>query len=65
MSTGCCIEQFKTYRSAHYPDFDTRESALTEQFDLIIAEQVFEHLFGLIGPESMCIETPLVPAATF
>jgi SAM-dependent methyltransferase len=38
------IEQFKTYRSVHYPEFDLCESAMTEQFDLIIAEQVFEHL---------------------
>jgi SAM-dependent methyltransferase len=35
---------FKTYRSVHYPPFDICESALPEQFDLIIAEQVFEHL---------------------
>jgi SAM-dependent methyltransferase len=38
------VEQFKTYRSVHYPEFDICASALTEQFDLIIAEQVFEHL---------------------
>ncbi|MGH3960803.1 MAG: methyltransferase domain-containing protein [Terriglobia bacterium] len=38
------IEQFKTYRSVHYPEFDICTSALTEQFDLILAEQVFEHL---------------------
>jgi SAM-dependent methyltransferase len=38
------VEQFKTYRSVQYPEFDICESALTEEFDLIIAEQVFEHL---------------------
>jgi SAM-dependent methyltransferase len=38
------IEQFKTYRSVHYPEFDICASALSEQFDLIFAEQVFEHL---------------------
>jgi SAM-dependent methyltransferase len=38
------VEQFKTYRSVHYPEFDICASALTDEFDLIIAEQVFEHL---------------------
>ena len=38
------IEQFKTYRSIGYPEFDICASALDEQFDLILAEQVFEHL---------------------
>lgn len=36
--------QFKEYRSAWYPDYDVCASALPETFDLIIAEQVFEHL---------------------
>ena len=35
---------FKEYKSLSYPEFDVCESALTETFDLIIAEQVFEHL---------------------
>ena len=35
---------FKAYESVHYPQFDVCESALDETFDLIIAEQVFEHL---------------------
>ena len=35
---------FKSYKSIHYPDFDICESSLDEMFDLIIAEQVFEHL---------------------
>ncbi|MEB3983927.1 methyltransferase domain-containing protein [Mycobacterium sp. 663a-19] len=38
------VEQFKSYRSVHYPEFDVCASALDEQFDLIFAEQVFEHL---------------------
>ena len=38
------IEQFKTYRSVRYPEFDICSSVLNEQFDLIFAEQVFEHL---------------------
>jgi SAM-dependent methyltransferase len=38
------VEKFKAYRSVHYPEFDICASALDEQFDLIIAEQVFEHL---------------------
>jgi SAM-dependent methyltransferase len=38
------VEQFKQYRSVHYPEFDICAGALPEQFDLIIAEQVFEHL---------------------
>jgi SAM-dependent methyltransferase len=35
---------FRSYKSVHYPDFDICESSLEETFDLIIAEQVFEHL---------------------
>jgi SAM-dependent methyltransferase len=35
---------FKSYRSVDYPDFDVCSSQLSERFDLIIAEQVFEHL---------------------
>jgi SAM-dependent methyltransferase len=36
--------QFKSYESVRYPDFDICESVPTGSFDLIIAEQVFEHL---------------------
>jgi SAM-dependent methyltransferase len=36
--------RFKEYKSVSYPDYDICESALSETFDLIIAEQVFEHL---------------------
>ncbi len=35
---------FQSYKSVHYPDFDICTSPLDETFDLIIAEQVFEHL---------------------
>jgi len=35
---------FKDYKSLEYPEFDITASALDERFDLIIAEQVFEHL---------------------
>ncbi|MEM6761528.1 MAG: methyltransferase domain-containing protein [Pseudomonadota bacterium] len=35
---------FKTYRSLRYPEFDICQGALDETFDLIIAEQVWEHL---------------------
>lgn len=35
---------FRSYKSAHFPDFDICESATPEKYDLIIAEQVFEHL---------------------
>ena len=38
------LESFKSYKSLQYPDFDICESCLDETFDLIIAEQVFEHL---------------------
>jgi SAM-dependent methyltransferase len=35
---------FKDHKSVYYPEFDISEAALEETFDLIIAEQVFEHL---------------------
>jgi SAM-dependent methyltransferase len=35
---------FRSYRSVHYPEFDICEQPLDEQFDIIFAEQVFEHL---------------------
>jgi hypothetical protein len=35
---------FKSYRSITYPDIDICQDTLEEQFDIIIAEQVFEHL---------------------
>ena len=38
------IVPFKSYRSVSYPGFDICRDVLSDQFDLIIAEQVFEHL---------------------
>jgi SAM-dependent methyltransferase len=35
---------FKDHKSVYYPEFDISETTLEETFDLIIAEQVFEHL---------------------
>lgn len=35
---------FAGYRSASYPDYDVCAGPLAERFDLVIAEQVFEHL---------------------
>lgn len=35
---------FKEYKTANYPEYDVCEVSLQETFDLIIAEQVFEHL---------------------
>jgi len=35
---------FRKYTALSYPQFDLCEGALDEQFDLVIAEQVFEHL---------------------
>jgi SAM-dependent methyltransferase len=35
---------FRSFRSANYPEYDVCEKPLPESFDIIIAEQVFEHL---------------------
>lgn len=35
---------FKSHRSANYPEYDICTEPLPETFDIIIAEQVFEHL---------------------
>ena len=35
---------FASYRSTSYPEFDVSRAPLTETFDLVIAEHVFEHL---------------------
>lgn len=35
---------FKSYRSVEFPEYDICAEALPQTFDLIIAEQVFEHL---------------------
>jgi SAM-dependent methyltransferase len=36
--------RFKEYRTVSFPDYDVCSAPLPEKFDLIIAEQVFEHL---------------------
>src|SRR4051794_17454344 len=36
--------RFKDYRSVAYPEYDVCSARLPETFDLIVAEQVFEHL---------------------
>jgi SAM-dependent methyltransferase len=38
------VINFKSYRATQYPDFDICAQTLDSQFDLIIADQVFEHL---------------------
>ena len=38
------LETFNSHREVHYPDFDICRSVLEETFDLVIAEQVFEHV---------------------
>jgi SAM-dependent methyltransferase len=35
---------FRRYRGTHYPEFDVCSDLLDDRFDLIIADQVFEHL---------------------
>ncbi len=35
---------FKSYKSIWYPEYDVCEKPLAESYDIIIAEQVFEHL---------------------
>src|SRR5262245_1176294 len=35
---------FRSYRSVDYPNYDLCGERLTTEFDLIVAEQVFEHL---------------------
>jgi SAM-dependent methyltransferase len=36
--------KFGSYTSTHFPEFDICSEALDREFDLIIADQVFEHL---------------------
>lgn len=36
---------FRSFRSVHWPDFDICSDRLSQRFDLIIAEQVFEHIY--------------------
>jgi hypothetical protein len=36
--------KFRSYKSTEFPDFDICSQVINQQFDLIIADQVFEHL---------------------
>jgi SAM-dependent methyltransferase len=36
--------KFKTFSEANYPDFDICKETFDQQYDLVIADQVFEHL---------------------
>jgi hypothetical protein len=36
--------KFRSYRTVSYPEYDICEAPLNEQYDLVIAEQVWEHL---------------------
>jgi SAM-dependent methyltransferase len=38
------LDMFKQYKTVDYPEYDVCTEPLKEHFDLIIAEQVFEHL---------------------
>jgi hypothetical protein len=62
---------FRSYQSVHYPEFDICTDKLDRQYDLIIAEQVFEHLlwpyraaknvFEMLSPEGFfLISTPFL-----
>ncbi len=46
ISSGHNYQQhgFKSYRETRYPEFDICEGKLDARFDLIIADQIFEHL---------------------
>lgn len=35
---------FRSFREANYPEYDVCERALDQRFDVVIADQVFEHL---------------------
>jgi len=38
------LAKFKSYRSVDFPEYDLCIAPLPEQFDLVVADQVFEHL---------------------
>lgn len=39
-----CNLGFRSFREANFPEFDICQGAMPDQFDLIIADQVWEHL---------------------
>lgn len=55
---------FKKYKTVNYPNFDICKNRLNEKFDLIIAEQVFEHLYD---PDRAAknVRRMLKPSGTF
>jgi len=55
---------FGSYRSVGYPDFDLCAQALDERFDLLIAEQVFEHLLWPLRA-ARNVHAMLVPGGRF
>jgi SAM-dependent methyltransferase len=58
---------FKSYTDVHYPDFDISNPPLDRQYDIVIAEQVLEHVltpfpalratFNLVKPGGYCLIT--------
>jgi SAM-dependent methyltransferase len=55
---------FRSYRSVGYPGFDVCAQALDERFDLVIAEQVFEHLLWPLRA-ARNVHAMLVPGGRF
>ena len=62
---------FQTYRSVGFPDYDLCAGTLDEKFDIIIVEQVFEHLlwpyraarnvFQMLNPDgALLVTTPFL-----
>jgi SAM-dependent methyltransferase len=62
---------FLRYRSAAFPDFDVCSQVLDERFDIVLAEQVFEHLlwpyravrnvFEMLNPDgALLVTTPFL-----
>ena len=63
--------RLQTYRSMGFPDYDLCAGTLDEKFDIIIVEQVFEHLlwpyraarnvFQMLNPEgALLVTTPFL-----
>ena len=62
---------FRRYRSAAFPNYDVCSQVLDERFDLVLAEQVFEHLlwpyravrnvFEMLNPDgALLLTTPFL-----
>ncbi|MEN3794737.1 class I SAM-dependent methyltransferase [Fulvimarina sp. MAC3] len=56
--------EFKSYRATQYPGFDVCAETLDDRYDLIIADQVFEHL-KKPGAAARNIYTMLKPGGYF